>query len=741
MDKKRLLFYYYRTRDRFLPLGTKRRLLLILFVEAFIRPRRALDVLRRNGIKDFLRAIFYVFVKSEVVEERIRGKVTNDLYNEFDHHLKTDFQNKVTPDNIQFIDLAYFESPKISIVIPVMNQWIYTYNCLRSIELNAKNVAYEVIVVDNASTDETGAMLTKTNNVYLHRNDMNLGFVEACNVGAGLTRGEFILFLNNDALITNGLIERLVELANSDDTIGLVGAKMIYPDGRLQEAGGIVWNDPEHIAWNYGRHDNQAKWEYNYVKEVDYCSGACILVRKTAFQESGMFDEQFAPAYCEDTNLAFVMRSKGYKAVYQPAAVVVHFEGKTAGTNLSEGFKKYQTINTAKFYEKWKEILRKEHFRNAEHIFLARDRSRFKKIMLYVDHQIPTYDKDAGSRITYEYLKMFSHMGLKIIYWPDNLIKMEPYTSKLQQMGIEVIYGYASFSSYIKKYGQYLHYIFLSRPFTAIRFINKAKRYSNARIFYVAHDLHYLRETRRAEIEENRTLRKYAVKIKKIEMSLMEKSDVSLVFSSFEKSIVENENPRVNIELMPWIQELNCSNKRYENRIDILFIGGFTHKPNVDSLLWFVKSIFPLIRSKIKGIRLVVVGSNPTKEIFDLGTDDIVVKGYVPDASPYFENSRVMVAPLRYGAGVKGKVLEAMSYGLPVVTTPIGAEGIDLHNGQNGFIAEEPYVIAKYVIELYTSKSLWEEMSVNSTNHIAKNYSLEYARKSFTAYFGDANDG
>jgi glycosyltransferase involved in cell wall biosynthesis len=217
----------------------------------------------------------------------------------------------------------------------------------------------------------------------------------------------------------------------------------------------------------------------------------------------------------------------------------------------------------------------------------------------------------------------------------------------------------------------------------------------------------------------------------------MEMSDISLVFSSVEKSIINQENPRINVELMPWIQRVNPNSKRYEERSDILFIGSFIHKPNIDSLMWFVKNIFPLVKNRIEGIKLIVVGSNPTAEVLDLGTNDVVVKGYVPDASPYFENARIMVAPLRYGAGVKGKVLEAMSYGLPVVTTSIGAEGIDLQNRENVFIAEEPHAIAEYIVELYTSKVLWNKISVNSMDHIAKNHSMEYAGSRFATFFKD----
>jgi GT2 family glycosyltransferase len=728
---------YYRLRDYLLPLGTKRRLSLILLVEHLLRQKKPISA---SNMMNLLTSIYNLIVNEDVAEEDVRRKLADRLQPTVIDSLGTVFEPGLDVKTIEPIYLELSETPVVSIIIPVLNQWVYTYSCLRAISLNAGAVPYEVIVVDNGSDDETKAMLTRVRGLRVITNSTNLGFVSACNAGAKTSRGSSILFLNNDAMLTPGLLKNSTDLMFHDETIGLVGCKLVYPDGKLQEAGGIVWNDRAHMAWNYGKFDSPGKWEYNYVKETDYCSGACLLARREAFFHVGAFDSDFMPAYCEDTGLAFSMRKAGYKVVYQPSAVAVHFEGITAGTDTRKGLKSYQLINQEKFCDKWGEVLSKEHFENGEHIYLARDRSRDRRIILYVDHQIPTWDRDAGSFITYQYLKLFCRMGFKIVFWPANLEKIEPYTFELQQMGIEVVYGYGNFEGYMKKYGRYMDCMFLSRPFTARRFIEHVKTYSRAPVFYVAHDLHYLREMRRAELEKNRRLARFARKLKKLELSLGRRSNAILVFSSQEKQLLEDEDPGLRVETMPWIQGLQKNERTFDDRRDLMFIGSFVHLPNQDAILWFVQRVFPLIKQRVAGIRLVVVGNSPTEPIMALNGDDVVVTGFVHDPSDYFAGSRIFVAPLRYGAGMKGKIIQAMSYGLPVVTTPIGAEGIELQHGVNAVIAEKPEDMAQEIVKLYRSRALWETLSHNSMAYVHDNNSPQRAEDWFNRILRTRNE-
>lgn len=725
-DKRNQLFLkYHKIIDFFLPVGSKRRLVLITVVNSLLTNRNDLHFENIDSFNKSIRNVLSDF--AEAIRHSVSNGPPNVVYNQ--SPLQSLIYDNIS--DIQSMSFGCTSAPKVSIVIPVLNKWIYTYHCLRFISKLQDSISFEVIVVDNGSSDETPKMLALMKGLRVIRNDSNMGFVEACNNGAEVSQGEYILFLNNDAMIMNGSLDSMGDLMAQDQKIGAVGAKLVYPDGRLQEAGGVVWNDGLRIAWNFGKFDDPGRYEYNYVRETDYCSGACLMVRRDTFFRIGLFDAEFAPAYFEDTNLCFAMRKIGYKTVYQPKAVAIHYEGITAGTDVRKGVKLHQTINRKKFHDRWQHLLTTEHYANGENIFLARERPRDRQTMLYIDHEIPSFDKDAGSMITFEYLKLFLSLDFKIVFWPANLREAEPYMSEMQQMGIEVVYGYVNFDRYMRKYGRYFDFVIISRPFTAISFLKKLKVYSQAKILYVAHDLHFVRELRRAELDKNEKLGKFAVKLKQLELSIAQKSDITLVFSDFEKRVLEAEDPGLNIELMPWIQKVNTSGPSFDNSKDLMFIGSFRHLPNIDGVLWFVNEVFPRIRRHLPQAQLFIVGSDPTPEILALNGDGIVVTGYVKDTSPYFLNCRVFVAPLRYGAGVKGKVIEAASYGLPVVTTQLGAEGLNLKNGKNVLIADDPGGFAQQVVSVYSSRDLWLKLSVGAIDYMKAEHSPDRAMTKF----------
>jgi glycosyltransferase involved in cell wall biosynthesis len=427
----------------------------------------------------------------------------------------------------------------------------------------------------------------------------------------------------------------------------------------------------------------------------------------------------------------------GYKTVYQPRAEIIHFEGTTSGTDVTEGTKKYQEINRGKFTEKWKTVLLRDHLPPGKDVFLAKERNhKDKKRMLFIDHYVPTHDKDAGSVRMYEYLKIFIDLGFKIVFWPDNLARMEPYTGELQRMGIEVIYGYNDFNKYIDDAGKYFDVAYLSRAHIAIKYINKIKKCTTARIIYDSHDLAFLREKRRAEVENNSKLREEVQKIKQREFNLAKMSDAMIVVSPFEKELMLQEDRSLMVYHLPHVHPLgNVSMNGFAARRNIMFIGGFVHPPNEDGVCWFVQEILPKIAREIPDIRFYIIGSYPTKKVKGLASEHVIVTGYVQDVSHYFQSSRVCVAPIRYGAGVKGKIIHSMSYGLPVVTTTIGAEGLGLESGTHAFIADSVEAFAERILQLYRDADTWSRISKNSFEWAKVNFSPEVAKVKLSKMF------
>lgn len=631
------------------------------------------------------------------------------------------------------IEFPEVTDPVVSIVIPVHNNWDYTYRCLKSIRENTGDVAYEVIIADDQSDDETINTQNVIKNIRYLRNDDVLHFVRNCKKAASEAKGRYINFLNNDVVVHPGWLSSLIMVLESDEKAGIVGSKLIYPDGRLQEAGGIIWNDA--TGWNYGKLDDPDKSEYNYLKETDYISGASLMVRKELWEQVEGFDEHFAPAYYEDTDLAFRVRASGYKVIYQPLSVITHFEGISHGTNEQAGVKKYQAVNRDKFYKRYSNILENEQEKPGTRVFTARERSKDKKQVLVIDHYVPHYDKDAGSRSTFSYLKLLVEMGFNVKFIGDNFYRHEPYTTTLQQMGIEVLYGnyYQSHvHDWIKENGEYFDYVFAHRMHIAPKYFQSLKLHTSARIIYIGHDLQFLSSQRKFEITHDKNHQKDAEKFRQIETYIFNTVDMILPFSTFEAPHIKKIVPHKIVEPVP-VYFYDCFPEvhyDFTSRKDILFVGGFGHPPNVDALDWMVTEIFPLVKESLPDARLIVVGSNPTEEIRAMASDDIVITGYVTDEQleAYYTSCKLAVLPLRFGAGVKGKLLEALYYSIPAVISPVSAEGIP-EIEEYVAIADRPDEFAEYIRLLYMDEEAWLKYARAGRKLIEKYYSKKVVQK------------
>ncbi len=627
------------------------------------------------------------------------------------------------------------ENPDVSIVIPVFNKYRYTINCLESVQRHSSGIGYEVIVVDDCSCDETTKLRHWVKNIHVLSNDKNMGFVRSCNKGSKHARGKYIVFLNNDTVVTEGWLRALMGGFHALNDVGLVGARLVYPDGKLQEAGGIIWSDGS--GHNYGRNGDPGDPKYNYMREVDYCSGACIAIERKRFMELGMFDEEYAPAYYEDTDLAFKVREAGMRVVYQPACRVAHYEGITSGTNISKGTKKYQSINQKLFVRKWEHALHRQYANHTSNIEQAKERNIAGRVLV-IDALVPTPDQDSGSLRMYSLLTIMRDMSLKVTFIPDNLSWVEGYTEALQKIGIEVLYHHylSSIDDYLKKHGSDFNIVWLSRANETEKHIDDIRRYcKRAMVIFDTVDLHFLREERQAEMENKLLLRQMAKRRKAQELALMKKADVTLVVSPVEQQVLRREDKNLSVEIVTNIHVAYGSKAAYKDRRGIVFIGGFNHPPNIDAVKYFVKDIFPIVRNELNGVKFFIVGSNPPKNISSLASEDIIVTGYVPDISCCFDQCMLSVAPLRYGAGVKGKINTSMSYGVPVVTTTVGAEGMFLQNGRDIVIADDAESFAQGVIDVYNDQELWEKLSRNGIKNIEKYFSHEAAKRSLTKVF------
>jgi len=627
------------------------------------------------------------------------------------------------------------DEPKVSIIIPVYNQLAYTLACVTSLYESDPSTTLEVIIADDCSNDGTREIFKEFAPwIKMVRTSRNLGFLRNCNHAAKTAKGEFIAFLNNDMVVLPGWLDSLVSTFVVDPECGMVGSKLLNLDGTLQEAGGIFWNDGS--AWNYGRGQNPTSHEFNYKKEVDYCSGASICLRKEVWDAVDGFDEIYAPAYCEESDLAFRLRARGLKTIYQPRSVGVHLEGVSCGTDTAHGIKAYQVTNLEKFQNRWSDVLKKEHFPNAKQVFFARDRSAKKRHMLFVDHHLPRPDFDAGSKQMATYLQVFVEMGFQITFWPDNLNYEKEYAHPLEELGIEVIScnaGLIEFEEWIGKNGPYLDVAFLSRPFVALKYIQSLKKNSKASLVFYGHDIHSLRTKGELKLNTaNQSLLERLRVEEQVEVECWEKCDTILYPSNEEKQYILGKFPGLTVDILP----LYCKSadeiiaaktaSLFDKRSGILFVGGFDHSPNTDGILWFCNEILPLIRKISRDVCLTIAGSNPPKEIRSLENKFIKVTGRISDhqLSAYYDSHRVSVAPLRFGSGVKGKVVESMLKGLPMVTTKIGSQGL-CYADKALAIAHSEYEFSNKVVQLLKNENRWLQQRDSARRFFEKNFSSQ----------------
>jgi GT2 family glycosyltransferase/glycosyltransferase involved in cell wall biosynthesis len=640
-----------------------------------------------------------------------------------------------THDTLALRPIAFPEvaEPVVSVIVPAHNQVRVTYYALCALLVAHNRTSFEVIVVDDASSDETAEIETFVSGITVIRHTEPQRFIRACNAGVAAARGTHVALLNNDTEVTLGWLDALVDAFDRFEDVGLAGAKLIYPDGRLQDAGGIVWNSGN--PWNYGNGGNPWDPRYCYARQADYLSGAALMTTRKAWDKVGGLSSYLEPMYFEDTDLAFKLREAGLKTWFVPASVVYHFEGVTSGTDPATGFKRYQEINRPRFKRRWTNAYA-GFGREGHQPDLEKDRGIVGRV-LFIDYTTPREDRDAGSHAARREIELVQSLGYKVTFLPQNLAHLGSYTDEMQNSGVEMVYApfHLSVQEFLEKRAAEFDAVYITRYYVAQETVHLIRKLNpRARIILNNADLHFLRELR-AALAAGDPDRLAAVRaVREQELEMMTAADLVLSYNEVEHAVIASHTEgRARVMTCPWVVHVPETVPPLKGRRGLSFLGSFNHHPNTEGVKWFCAEVMPQLTGP--RTRLTIYGSGMGPDIAALASDRIDPAGFVEELSDAYDRHRIFVAPLLSGAGIKGKVLSAMAHGIPTVLTPIAAEGIGLRSGHDCLIAETPRAWADAILALSEDDAMWRSISRAGRDYVAARFSFAAGRDKMKAAF------
>jgi GT2 family glycosyltransferase len=599
------------------------------------------------------------------------------------------------------------EQPLVSIVMVFYNKAELSLLALESLLVNG-DVDYELIIVDNASKDSTRELHERLSGVRIITNERNVGFGPACMQAAEVARGKYLCFLNNDALLqAQGLSIALQNFARAAN-IGAVGGKLLLADGRLQEAGSIVWADGS--ALGYGRTADPVAPQYMFRRPVDFCSGAFLFTPRALFSELGGFSDRYAPAYYEDTDYCLKLWEAGFEVVYEPRAVIRHYESASSGGNDSA--KPLMAANQKKFADAWEEVLRRHQAPDASNILRARIAASSRGLrILYLDDRIPHRELGSGfprsNDIVRELVELGHHVACAALNFPIGAPQDEYRDIPID---VELVDACRAHNSVLRDYIPASDVIWISRPHNMERLLRDFVLAADSSAFKIIYDAEAIfsdRERLKAEIAGRPLSDRIFHASSHMETALAMAANLVVTVSERDAREMTSRGIR-NVQVVGHRMDADPTLNPYSERRAFLFVGAVhgDENPNLDSLRYFCRNIWPSVWNAT-GAELLIAGYGTEAFRDEFALPGVRVIGRQHNLRSVYELARVFVIPTRYCAGIPYKAHEAAGYGVPMVVSSIILDQLGWTAEKDCLLGADAAGFAGACIRLFSSEKLW----------------------------------
>jgi GT2 family glycosyltransferase len=619
--------------------------------------------------------------------------------------------------------------PRVSIVLLVWIRVDHLVACLQSIRARVgSSCSYEVVLVLNGAApgavDAIAASMTGVRTVV---SDVNLGFGGGCNLGAAHSRGDYLVFLNDDTVVEDGWLEHLVATADANPRAGAVASRILFPDGRLQEAGSVIWRDGSTAGVGRGVAGDSPDWFF--VRRIDYGSACSLLVKRSTWNDLGGFDDAFSPAYYEDVDLCLRIAASGQDVLYEPRSCVRHHESSSS----SSEFKFFLSHrHRQKLIQRWpEEIDNRESPSPSFPAAISRAAWRARgcpRRILVVDDRLPLEGVGSGFGRMRDMVLELAQAGWAVSVLPRHGPATPP-PDDLVAAGIRCVDQ--PVQEHLARHENWYDVVLVSRPqnFAEVRpHVRRLQPW--AKLVFDCEALFWRRMERQAQLlgdsAEADELRTAAMAMRHVEESNVSGADLTIAISEDEGDQLRLGGGGQPVSVIPPIDRgIVMGAGTFRTRRQIGFVAGWLAgptAPNADGLRWFVERVLPLVRAQVPWVKVRVTGANPPQDLLALAGPNVVFEGYVSDLGAFYASIRAAVVPIRFGAGVKIKTVQGMQHGVPTVATTIGAEGILPDPSAAIIISDDPEGFAKGVIQLLTDEDEWDRRRA-ALEHLTQGWS------------------